>query len=110
MQYEEAVKIWGAGLLCCYTCNRNDRARQDRGKAKTETVTVTFDFNQGYACCGGTNPDCYCSFAESPSANLVITGKCECGMLMNYSLNAEDFDFVRTLGEIVDAGEGRLSE
>lgn len=37
-----------------------------------DVVTIVENFNEGYACCGGRDPDCYCSFAESASHELRI--------------------------------------
>jgi len=58
MKYEEALKRWGATKI---------------GTDDWENVLVRFDFSEGFACCGGTDPDCYCSFAESPSFDIAVT-------------------------------------
>lgn len=94
MQFEKALKIWGAERLSTKTHTVNP-----------DTVTVETEFNQGYACCGGTDPNCYCSYAESPSAYVVITS----GKLRD-TISVEDFDFAEILGEIVKAGNGHLTE
>lgn len=94
MKYEKAIKIWGA-----------ERLSNVRHTVNPDTVTVTMTFNEGYACCGGSDPDCYCSYAESPSAHVVISsGK------YREEINVEDFDFVEILGEIVKAAGGTISE
>ena len=57
MNYEEALKRWGAGKA---------------GTEEWEDIDVEFDMDPGYACCGGSDPDCYCSFAESPRMNVNV--------------------------------------
>ena len=94
MQYEEALKRWGANRI------------QDWYPASDidwESVHVAIEFNEGFACCGGSNPDCYCSYAESPSASVVITGS-----ERRVDIAAADFDFAVILGEIVDVAGGTV--
>lgn len=89
MQFEQALKVWGAEKL---------------GKVDVDSVKVVMEFDEGYACCGGRDEDCYCSYAQSPSANIVITSgnkRCE--------ISADDFDFAEVLSEIVQAGNGTLT-
>ncbi|QOI67539.1 hypothetical protein SEA_BEUFFERT_164 [Streptomyces phage Beuffert] len=94
MQYEKALKTWGA-----------KRLSTPRKTVNPDIVTVEMEFNEGYACCGGRDPNCYCSYAESPSANVVITaGK------LKETINVEDFDFAEILGEIVKAADGAITE
>jgi hypothetical protein len=94
MQFEQALKVWGAERLSTKT-----------HKVDPDTVTVETEFDQGFACCGGSNPGCYCSYAYGPSANVVITaGK------LKETIDIEDFDFAKILGEIVKAGNGTLTE
>lgn len=94
MQYEMALKVWGA-----------QRLSNSHRTVNPDIVKVEMDFNEGYACCGGTDPNCYCSYAESPSANVVITaGK------LRETINVEDFDFAVILGEIVRAADGMITE
>ncbi|AXF51615.1 hypothetical protein CONSTELLA_125 [Mycobacterium phage Constella] len=57
MKYEEAAKIWAA---------------RNFGIDARTIKSVKFDLDPGYACCGGTNPDCYCSYAEAPSIEVTI--------------------------------------
>ena len=109
MRYDEAVKIWGATRL-----DSNHRngwgATCKEPSIDPATVTVRFDFDEGYACCGGSNPNCYCSFAESPSAEVAIEGHCgTCDRQVAYRIDVTDFDFVVVLSEIVDAGNGTLT-
>lgn len=64
MGYEDALKRWGKRRLDEYNKTNVD----------VEDVVVTFDYDEGYACCGGRDPECYCSFAESPSFNVNVRG------------------------------------
>ena len=57
MNYQEALKRWGAYKV---------------GTEDWESIEVEFDFDSGWACCGGSDPDCYCSFAESASMQIVV--------------------------------------
>lgn len=94
MQFEKALKVWGA-----------QRLSTDKHTVNPDAVTVEMRFNEGYTCCGGSNPNCYCSYAESPSAYVVISaGK------YSESIDYYDFDFAEILGEIVKAGNGTLTE
>lgn len=92
MRYEDALNKWGASKLGT--------------DAKPEAVIVQFEFSEGYACCGGTDPSCYCSFYESPSAGVRIT---DASTGRWTSIDASDFDFVTVLAEIVAAGDGTLT-
>jgi uncharacterized protein (DUF779 family) len=67
------------------------------------------EFNKGFACCGGSDPNCYCSLAESPSAEVRIHG-IRGGYPVTASISADDFDFAKVLGEIIDAADGSLSK
>lgn len=94
MKYEQALKVWGA-----------KRLSNSHRTVNPDTVSVTMEFNEGYACCSGRDPDCYCSYAESPSAHVVISsGK------HKEEIDVEDFNFVEILGEIVKAADGVLTE
>lgn len=95
MQYEMALKVWGAQRLSSIY----------KGNVNPDTVSVGMEFNEGYACCGGSDPNCYCSYATSPSAYVVISsGK------LKVEIDAEDFDFAEILGEIVKAADGNVTE
>ena len=104
MQYEDALKVWGA-----------KRLREDMGpntkddQINLNTVKVEMEFDEGYACCGGSDPDCYCSFAESPSADVVITGVTTGGRERKVSISHWGFDFASILGEIVAAADGAVT-
>lgn len=104
MQYEEALKVWGAQKLISPWAPLRQYETVD-----VSTVEVKFTFYEGYACCGGTDPHCYCSLAESPRAEVEITGETDLGRSLSYTICAEDFDFTEVLGEILCAGDGTLS-
>lgn len=90
MQYEEALKRWGADKI-----SRPDEWRD---------VDVYMRFEEGFACCGGSDPLCYCSFAESPRAEIMISGP-----TAMTTINIEDFNFAEVLRQIVEIGRGSLS-
>lgn len=62
MTYDEVVKVWAGETLSVDPAS---------------ITSVQFDMTEGYACCGGRDPDCYCSYAESPrlEANVFFAGK-----------------------------------
>lgn len=96
MNYEKALKLWGRKKLA---------ERFPSEKIHLDDVQVEMEFYQGYACCGGTDPLCYCSFAESPSALVVIRAG-----FLRYEINANDFDFAKVLSEIVQAADGAITK
>lgn len=102
MNYEDALRAWGATRLSHY------------GEIDPATVTVSMDFSEGYACCGGRDPGCYCSFAESPRADVVIRGEYRSGAEGAWppytTIAMADFDFVAVLAEIVDAANGEVTD
>lgn len=99
MKYDDALKEWGALRL---EGNRKIQVLR-------QTVKVEMDFDEGFACCGGTDPDCYCSLAESPTANVQITGVDDKGRTITVSISSYEFDFATILREIVEAGGGTVS-
>lgn len=104
MQYEDAIRMWGAQKL---------QERYPRGVFSADSVTVDMEFDPGFACCGGSNPDCYCSFAESPSADVVIKGKntaLKKPVSVETKISHYEFDFATILGEIVAAADGVVTE
>ncbi|MFC4089324.1 hypothetical protein [Micromonospora sp. GCM10011541] len=105
MRYDEALRLWGKGKI------EDDEGRYGkRPDIDPASVVVSMDFNAGYACCGGSDPDCYCSYAESPSATVKISG--ESRDLRHYSteIDADSFDFASVLGEILDVGGGVIDK
>lgn len=66
MKYDKALREWGARKI----------EEFHRGvSVDRDSVAVELEFDEGYACCGGADPECYCSFAESPSVHILVTGK-----------------------------------
>lgn len=60
-----------------------DEALQEWGRRKLKErypgvehhiVNVDVEIDPGYQCCGGSDPHCYCSYAESPSIQVEIRG------------------------------------
>lgn len=96
---ERALQLWGAKKLL-------DSYGMQNKIISPASVKVEMEFNEGYACCGGSNPDCYCSYAESPSANVTISGLTTLGMQVRYTISAESFDFVTVLNEMIELAEG----
>ena len=95
MNYEDALKEWGARKLeSAFKGRTFDRS----------SVTVDIEIDPGYACCGGRDPDCYCSFAESPSAYVEICGRNSKGQLQITTIDRWAFDFATVVKEIVEAG------
>lgn len=99
MQYEKALKLWGANKLNAHYAGRRGLI------ARPEDVRVEMTFDEGYACCGGTDPNCYCSFAESPSAQVTITAPG-----MRTDISHYQFDFATILWEIVEAADGAITK
>lgn len=98
MNYEDALKVWGEQKLNEYYKN-----------GPYTSVTVTMEFDEGYACCGGSDPHCYCSFAESPKAYVEIAGTDNKGRRQRREIDSWSFDFASILREIVVAGGGTVT-
>jgi len=94
MNYESALKLWGKIKLESYGYKNID----------ANGVNVRMDFNEGYACCGGSDPNCYCSFAESPSAYVVIDS-----WSGSMNIDYDEFDFATVLKEIIEAADGSIN-
>jgi hypothetical protein len=108
--YETALRLWGEKRL---RANYWNDIPED---AEIYDVGVEMEFDEGYDCCGGTDPLCYCSLAESPRADVVITGKykkthygAEKEFVAVDKRSADDFDFVTVLNEILEAGGGTIT-
>lgn len=105
--YDEALKVWGAKRLAgAWSFSFED--------ILVETVSVDMEFDRGYQCCGGRDPECYCSLAESPSADVKITARARDGidgLTVNIEtrISTDDFNFADVLREIVEAGDGIVS-
>ena len=105
--YNEALQLWGLARL---------KKRYPNAKFVESTVTVEMNFNEGYACCGGSDPDCYCSYAESPSSDVTVSaqlaadfsrgktwlGTLQAGCVVQDTQSAEDFDFAEMVKELFD--------
>jgi hypothetical protein len=112
-QYEKALQAWGAKKLqesyhYATRVKTNGPLMVDK-----KTVKVKMDFQEGYVCGCDGDPQCYCSLAESPSANIKITGMASFNNHGAFNAETEishyEFDFVQILGEIVEAGDGVLT-
>lgn len=101
MKYEDALKKWGILKLGTH---------RNLGQfTEIVDVKVDMDFNEGYSCCNGSDPDCYCSFAESPSCNIAITGtgisKDGKSVRLGYNIDANDFDFATMIKELFEVSK-----
>lgn len=108
MKYDDALRAWGKIKL---DVAHEGNWRGTKMSAIPESVKVEFEFDEGNPCCGGSDPECYCSLAESPSANVRVSGIDEAsGMVMYTSISHWDFDFARILEEIVNAADGVITK
>lgn len=95
LSYEDMVVRWGVAKLSIYS--------GIRGKFDPASVAVDFGVNEGFACCGGSDPDCYCSFAEAPYLKADITYRTLKGG--NGRITVTDLDFANTMREFIAAGQ-----
>jgi hypothetical protein len=97
ISYEEAARRWGIEKLNAYPAVRKN--------LDEDSVSVDFVMDEGYACCGGSDPDCYCSFAESPKLTAVVSyrvlGK---SRGPKPSITLTYIDFAETLKEMFEVG------
>jgi len=100
MNSDEALQEWGRRkLLVVYP-----------GTEYSE-VEVDVDIDPGYNCCGGSDPDCYCSYAESPSMQIEIVGfygpETVRHRMQSHRIETGEYnyDFHRLIREIVAVGE-----
>lgn len=100
MHYEMALKIWGLSKL-------EPQLKQSENIVLNK-IDVGMNFSEGFACCGGSDPDCYCSFAESPSAEVSISAYTNKGRRVEHTIDADCFDFAAVLKEIVEAADGNV--
>ena len=112
MNYELAVQHWGKWKLEQSHLRRNEWYKESKSPYYDEdalnidvsTVVVDFVFDEGYACCGGSNPDCYCSYAESPKCEITIRGEAR-GRTYYDSVDPDQFHLPTIVQEIVEAGD-----
>lgn len=102
MEYTEALALWGEMKLreLGYTGDR------------FEGIKVDIEVNPGYNCCGGTDPECYCSLVESARAYVEITAKVVNGSSVDtIRCEADPYgsDFSTILREICAVGGGSIS-
>lgn len=100
MKYDDAIKMWGFLKLKPYI--------KQSEKIDINNVSVYMNFSEGYSCCGGGDPDCYCSFATPPSAEVSISAYTNKGRNVSYDIDLAGFDFATILKEIVEAADGHV--
>jgi len=100
MHYDMALKTWGFIKLKPYI---KQSEKVDIGK-----IDVYMNFSEGYSCCAGRDPDCYCSFATPPSAEVSISAYTNKGRYVSYDIDLACFDFATILKEIVEAADGNI--
>lgn len=108
--YERALGLWGAARLNAHFDRllRSGYPLAVPERVGPEDVRVEFHFEEGYSCCGGRDPSCYCSYAQSPVAEVRITDTRPAeGSVV--TIDAADFDFTTVLGEIIAAAGGLVS-
>lgn len=98
LPYDDAVSKWGITILQAYPNIRKD--------LDESSVTVEFILNEGFSCCGGSNPECYCSYAETPSLKAVISYTLLKSSRSDRKLSIEysHLDFSDTLRELFEVG------
>lgn len=101
MKYNDALKFWGKSRI---------EAVYPKSVIGVYTVDVQMNFDEGWPCCGGRDPECYCSMAESPTANVTIKGQDAYGTIKVVTIDQDSFDFADILSEIVDAAGGTLTK
>ncbi len=95
LTYEEAVDRWGRKQLKHYSGVQKEIAVE-------KLITVDFILDEGYSCCGGSDPNCYCSFAESPSCKAKIKYPTVKGGVKEITISW--LDFAETLRDIYACG------
>ena len=117
MQYEQALKIWGAKKLSesstFYDYSVKPYATTVKYKVEEiniSSVYVDMEFDKGWNCCGGRDTNCYCSMAESPSAYVEIRGETlEYHEQLYTTISMSDFVFTTVLKEVLEAAESNLT-
>ncbi len=60
--------------------------------------------HEGYKCCGGTDPNCYCSFAESDWQTYQLVGFKEDGTIVSTEIGDRYTSFNEVLSMILVEG------
>lgn len=90
--YDEQVKVWAA-------------QRFNVPLDEIDSVAMESVFNEGYACCGGADPNCYCSFAESASMHLSVVVTKVNGRGSVHKIDMMYGDMNELIQEIYEAGQ-----
>lgn len=98
LTYDEAVQVWAKN----YAAQDKSFKHKDAYKYR-----VDVEVNEGYACCGGRDPQCYCSYAESPSAYIGIT--ITDGSILVKQIELRYKDMAEVVREIIVAGGGTIT-
>lgn len=77
--------------------------RFERLPGDIQRVTLENQYYEGYDCCGGSDPNCYCSFAESATLNLVVTAYGKRNKLHEEYIDMMYGDMGKLLKEIIEA-------
>src|SRR5690606_35478016 len=124
MQYEDALRVWGADRLTAARLERdtyiNDLTRRygSYGPANETVTPVQFDpatvevkfiYDKGIRCCTTPDPLFYCPQATEPVAEVSISGVSMNGDRSYATIQAREFDFAAVLAEIIAAGGGTVT-
>lgn len=111
MKVDEALAAWGASKLpTTVTVYGGDYLRRTETEVAVtvdrDTVYVDFVYDEGFACCGGRNTDCYCSQATAARAEVEIRAAAydaDGGEHELYvTIPAENFDLHTIVREMVE--------
>lgn len=100
MKYEDALKAWGYHKLKDQLISPETICMND--------ISVNMVFVKGYNCCGGRDPDCYCSMAEDPRADVEISARTTKDRYISAWIELGDFDFIGILKEVLEAANGSI--
>lgn len=100
MKYEDALKCWGYLKIKSQVNDDETILMKD--------IEVRMVFVKGFNCCGGLDPGCCCSMAESPRADVEISATTTKGRYIYHTIDLGDFDFISALKEILEAGNGSI--
>lgn len=100
MKYEDALKCWAYQKL-------KDQLQKNETICMND-ISVNMVFVKGYNCCSGLDPDCCCSMAEDPRADVEMSARTTKNRYIYAWVDFGDFDFIRTLKEILEAANGSI--